>query len=969
VISNAEESQAAFLQSLPPLTARILQVGLSYISSSTKAQDAAAKLIVRLIVRPDVQGHRIGDWLLDRNLALLRGGSDTGRNDVYEYIGSLRLLADISSANEVSHLLPRIYSSCQELFDEEGGNLIASNAVGKKLAVKIFRNIGILSLKSTVSESPLLEFVQSTGVVEGVIDYLLRSLGDKDTPVRLAAAKAVSLIVLELGEEMGHEVVEAILETLKEDIPRSSAKVDLTTVDPLKWHGLILALAHALFKRSASPEQLPDILKALFTAHQFQQRTATGTLLGTNVRDAANFGIWSLARRYTSTELAAVSVRALSSDDVSTSAGSIVQLLAIQLLLSACLDPAGNIRRGSSAALQELVGRHPNIVREGISLVQVVDYQAAGLRHRAMIDVAGQAAALDPLYWSCLTEALHGWRGLGSSDVSSRESAASSIALLWVSQPITIHKDVVDDLIKNLQARSSSNVEAIHGDALAIAGILNHSAHLNISDRLNLVQLWTVMDDLQSAFVEFSPRLLRAELPKAIMRITTELCKLSSRDIRLASDTDLHSCRLMDRMTERLLTRHEDWILNLVPDMVSQQRIFSQTHKVKLSSIDRQHLSVEIQRSSGKSSLHGAGRAIALGTIATSPSTEQSEQPSSAAIQCLADLMKATNVDWRIIGAKSLQLTANSLITVEIEDTMLIKIICSAIRRGLKDYTIDERGDIGSLVRIEAIKCTSSVFTATLLKDEMELKQDLESDIHRLSLEKLDRVRIQAAQCRSEFMNLDWSVTDISSISTTAYFTIALAPLLSSESPDWKRSGLLSGCISCAGTGAEALLQAARQVLATSMMSAPAELLERFMSDFTSVLKRLLDENITAIYPALELLAFVLRCNLVDAVFNSQSFKWRSLLLTVQKSHFKSNDIPRIVAAVQVYIGLARVATVREETLKKLLSMLKTNPYPRVRFAVADALWISTGNEALRAYDATLPAVHHAQLFEQLSVH
>lgn len=54
--------------------------------------------------------------------------------------------------------------------------------------------------------------------------------------------------------------------------------------------------------------------------------------------------------------------------------------MAVQLLLSACLDPAGNIRRGSSAALQELIGRHPNQVTEGIAIVQIVDYQAVGLR-------------------------------------------------------------------------------------------------------------------------------------------------------------------------------------------------------------------------------------------------------------------------------------------------------------------------------------------------------------------------------------------------------------------------------------------------------------------------------------------------------------------------------------------------------------------------------------------------------------
>jgi hypothetical protein len=968
VVGDVEESQATFLQRLPPLTARILQVGLSYISSSTKAQDAAAMLIVRLIVRPDVQELRLGDWLLDHHLALLHGDGDMVRYDLYAQIGSLRLLGGCSSANEVSHLIPRIFGACQALFDTERNDIITSNAVGKKLAVKVFRNVAILSLKSATLETPLLEFVQSSVVVESVIDYLLRSLGDKDTPVRLAAAKAISLIILEVGQEMGHEIVEAILETLKEDIPRSSVKVDLTSVDPLKWHGLILALAHALFKRSASPLQLPDILKALFTALQFQQRTATGTLLGTNVRDAANFGIWSLARRYTSAELATVDHSGLSVEESTNPVDSVIQLLAIQLLLSACLDPAGNIRRGSSAALQELIGRHPNILREGISLIQVVDYQAVGLRHRAMVDVARQAASLDPLYWSCLVEALQGWRGLRSADVPSRESAAASIAMLWVAQPAIDNQDLTDALIKDLQARSASDVEAIHGDTLTLASILHQSVNLELQERLSLDRLWTVLDGLRAAFDDFNPRLMRSELPKAVIKFITELCKLANQTDKASVDMNLFSCDKMDRMAELLFTRHEEWIITLIPDMVAAQLQYMSNFNKAFPSIDPDHLSVEILRSSSKSSLHGAGRAIALGTIALSAIPEQSRAQSTAAVQCLADLMRATNVDWRIIGAKSLQLTAQGLVTSQNKDKMLIETICSAIRSGLKDYTIDERGDIGSLVRIEAIKCASSVLAAEVLQDEVELQQGLESDICRLSLEKLDRVRMQAAQCRSKFVDLDYNVTDVLSISTAAYFEAALAPLLSSPF-DWKRFGLLSGCISCAGTGAEALLQAARAVLADNMIVASVEQLERFMSDFTGVLKGLLDDNITAIHPALELLAFTLRCNLANDIFDSQNVKWRSLLLTVQKSHFKSNDIPRIIAAVQVYTGLAQVANIREEVLKKLFSMLKTNPYPRVRFAVADALWVVTGNEALKAYDATLPAAKHAALFEQLSVH
>jgi hypothetical protein len=584
-----------------------------------------------------------------------------------------------------------------------------------------------------------------------------------------------------------------------------------------------------------------------------------------------------------------------------------------------------------------------------------------------MVDVAGQAASLNSLYWGCLTEALHGWRGLRSADVPSREGAATSIAILWAKQPATDEQDVVGVLVENLKSRSTGDVEAIHGDTSTLASILYHSVDGECSERLKIDLLWTVLDNLQAAFGEFSPRLMRSELPKAIMKFITELCKLVNWTGEVSIDKNRLPCSKMDRMTELLLTRHEDWLITLIPEMVSAQLQYKSTFDQELPSIDPVHLSAEISRSSSKSSLHGAGRAIALGTIALSVTSDQSVTQSTANVQCLADLMRANNVDWRIIGAKSLQLVAQSLVASQNKDKILTETICSAVRSGLKDYTIDERGDIGSLVRIEAIKCTSSTLAAAALQDEVELRQGLESEICRLSLEKLDRVRMQAAQCRAKFSDLDFNITDVLSISTQAYFETALAPILSSPLA-WKRLALLSGCISCAGTGAEALLQAARTVLADGMMVATVEQLERFISDFISVLKGLLDDNAIAIHPALELLAFILRCNLVNDVFDSSNVKWRSLLLTVQKSHFKSNDIARIIAAVQVYTGLAQIFSIREEVLKKLFSMLKTNPFPRVRFAVADALWVVTGNEALKAYDATLPAAKHATLFEQLSV-
>ncbi|KAI1034069.1 hypothetical protein LB505_003161 [Fusarium chuoi] len=82
----------------------------------------------------------------------------------------------------------------------------------------------------------------------------------------------------------------------------------------------------------------------------------SGGSVGTNVRDAACFGIWALARRYASSELLAIPTHSVFAAKAHPTTSSILQVLATELVVTASLDPAGNIRRGASAALQELAG-------------------------------------------------------------------------------------------------------------------------------------------------------------------------------------------------------------------------------------------------------------------------------------------------------------------------------------------------------------------------------------------------------------------------------------------------------------------------------------------------------------------------------------------------------------------------------------------------------------------------------------
>ncbi|WPH04649.1 Hypothetical protein R9X50_00754200 [Acrodontium crateriforme] len=970
-------------ETFPLLTKRALRVALHYLPIATKAQDAAAAMLVRLAIRPDMQKLRLAHSLVEMALSIVSKPED-GQTTIYQRLGSLRFLAGIAASADLAHLVPKIYQACESISGDETAVTTNTNAVSKKVMVKIFRNIAIVSLRSASNSGPLLGFVEM--ILEDVIDYLLRSLGDRDTPVRYAAAKATSLIILELGAEMGHEVIQAVLDAFKEDIPRHGGALDFKTADPLKWHGLTLALSHTLFKRTASPKQLPNIVDALFAALQFQQRTATGSFVGANVRDAANFGIWSLARRYTSDELLAVENSSLSTFSTSTKKVSVIQSLGIQLILSACLDPEGNIRRGSSAALQELVGRHPNQVYEGISLVQIVDYQAVGLRKRAIIDVANRTAALCPMYWHSLVEALFGWRGLDSADVVSREAVSTSIAQLTNGCPAEDSLEVIKRVLKLFEGCSSSDPEKLHGltmtaaciieEALKESGAISGNNSLQIQVHSCLGQFWTILKVLQDPVRESNARTIRSELTSATVRFICALARFQNEATKDKDEVETPS-ELIDSVIESLLVRHEETVLSNTAPLA--QALFSLERKsgAKLMCIDATNLCRKVSSDAHKSTLHGAGRAIALASLAMKYDDGTSDRIAFDIMRTLAGLISSVNVDWRVIALRALQITTET-ITGGQYDKEIIHHICADASRGMADYTIDERGDIGSLVRLQAIACTTAIFEkehANLKLDAMSFRSDtllssqdkltLQSDIIRLSFDKLDRVRMQAAQCRRRFLDPD-NNNSLTEVSSPAYFTHALRPLLDESTNPAIHSAILEGTISSAGTSAETLLQASRTALFTTVKTINPDPLAHLLTEYTQILKTtILKTNNTQ--PALALLAFLLDMHIPQRLAETSStFKWRNLLSTVQKSHHKSNDIPKILAAVHVYLGLAEIEVIREEVLKKLVGMLKTNPYPSIRASVAEALLLITKEPMLKNLDWTKPALKQRDLVDTL---
>lgn len=808
--------------------------------------------------------------------------------------------------------------------------MVKSSAVARKLFVKIFRNIVILCLQAPP------EGVDTTSIVEDVIGILLETLEDGDTPVRFAASKALSMVTLKLDPNMAAEIVEAILDSLNEDVLLECSRRDLSAVNPLRWHGLTLTLSHLLYRRAVSTDQLPQILNALLLALTFEQRSATGAAIGTNVRDAANFGIWAIARRYTTDELQKVDLTDVSALQDSKYNVSITQMLAIELIQCACLDPAGNIRRGSSAVLQELVGRHPDTITEGIALIQIVDFHAVGLRQRAITNVTFEATKLSPMYWDALFKGLLDWRGIGAVDEASRVATAHTIGKLSATQSSESVYEMLKTIRNQLKCLATRQVEERHGLMLAVAAILTqeqdrnenacrrgHPATVVSSDDIldrsdkdthHLKEFWSVLQgDVTLSEKDFTSPSLRPGLTAtAWLKLFRALLKLSS------SASDIPMPMSFMPKFNFCIGRGEESVLAAIPDAVI---VFAAAVSPKdRDQLVRSWLSYLIAGSK-MGHARSAGRVLALGAALGLWGDQLAEW-----LQMLETLtMRCTteaSIEERVDALKSLKLVVLGIYDRQSRDPMLLantkhspppathKIMLSVAQAALKalnDYTVDDRGDTGSLVRLEALDLVEAATSKRMYfgwqpsdaftpqdADFAAIQLQITNATVRLSLERLDKVRARA-----------WrhGTRDVEDYSSYEYFRHSLQSLhrrpLSHPSQkeiavietEQTMSSFFEGyCSSAGGLSSESLAQVTRLALYDYLDSLDVErdpddgrdLPPTFLevcNTFCNLVKKCLGnvvdipkkpDNDRVLVPVLEVIAFLLDMHIMQRLSPTQ---------------------------------------------------------------------------------------------------
>ncbi|KIW59998.1 hypothetical protein, variant [Exophiala xenobiotica] len=978
----ANVTMPELLGDLPTTVENVISLALGQLESSGKEREAASVLLVRLSLRNDMQAHNLASKLIAYATRGLLLDEDLLKISPYKAHGLLALLYGITNASTDSEAAPfieRLFTDVLKLATskQQSHTTVRDSAPARKWILKIMRvvvthAVSLNATRHTVTDGTL------TMMLEESIQYFLDALNDKDTPVRMAAAKALSVITLRLENAMSREVVEAILGSLEESVlledPQTQELIPLTdkiksstvglkrnisAVDPLKWHGLMLTLGHLVFRRSPPPDILPEIIQAMILGLEFEQRSNVGTSVGVGVRDAACFGLWALARKYSTIELGLVHVSnfAEAALDEYEDCKNVLQLIAIKLTISACFDPSGNIRRGSSAALQELIGRHPDTIIHGIPVVQIVDYHAVARLSRAMIEVAPQVATLDRVYQRPILKALIGWRGARATDLNQRRWAANAVGILTRSSSAEDVLSLLNVILRQLSEMRAANIgstaAARHGLLLILMSILESAAQCHgdaviswfqkqgqglftfskLTGKMDVrmtADLELVMEGISALIGSICRSLqlmgidepvLQQDWTSSALDILNQCTVAGSKDavVETSSNANLDMFKLLPSPTAAALI--EKWL-----DINTQSlSAFTSKGRIRTLSLIHAHLA-------GKDLYLNLQQAITAYTIG---------------------IVKGNfNIETRIdaMGALSVILL-NSDIGTPNDAVKISDVLCC----GLNDYTNDQRGDIGSTLRLQSIE------TLDALRNHRDLNRFSDDVltavmpfVAKLAAEKLNSVRFRAWKClegywktNPNFPTLQCTFDYPADVSSTSYFQQLLELF---PSKDFQQQVLL-GLVSSATSGTEDVCRAASNAFLLYMQLLDNERRNDLAKAATSIILRQLDENATQddrqVVTLLDFLCFLMDQSLL---LNDSWDIWAIM----QKIQSPTSSLPRIEAALNCYSRLLSIDAYRTRAMDKLTRQL-LHRWPKVRNDAADLLYFEFSNNTLASFDWNAP--------------
>ncbi|GAV78658.1 TFCD_C domain-containing protein [Cephalotus follicularis] len=459
---------------LAPLELRILGFCKDYLSTAGPMRSIAGLLLSRLLTRPDMPKALTSfvEWTHE----VLTSDKDDVMNH-FLLLGAVEALASIFKAGGWRVLLDLVPIVSTDTLALMKSATAARSPLLRKFLVKLTQRIGLTGLphrspswryvgrtsslgqnmsfhasretdqcnpsvvvdffkSEQTSDCSQDEYMDVPELVEEIIEMLLSGLRDTDTVVRWSAAKGVGRLTSRLTSALAEEVLSSVLELFSPGEGDGS------------WHGGCLALAELARRGLLLPSSLPKVVPVVMKALHYDIRRGPHSV-GSHVRDAAAYVCWAFGRAYYHTDMR-----------------NILEQLTPHLLTVACYDREVNCRRAAAAAFQENVGRQGNYPH-GIDIVNTADYFSLSSRVNSYLNVAVCIAQYEGYLYPFVDELLY--NKICHWDKGLRELTAQALSALVRYESEYFANYVLDKLIP---CTLSFDLCMRHGATLAAGEII-----------------------------------------------------------------------------------------------------------------------------------------------------------------------------------------------------------------------------------------------------------------------------------------------------------------------------------------------------------------------------------------------------------------------------------------------------------------------------------------------------------------
>ena len=948
---------------------RILQIAKVYIDAVDKTRDATVLVVGRFLARPDVAKARLEDYLEWSFVTLEKAilNPSEGLGSISGILLALSTLYKFSKREEIVKYSPTVLQRIKAL------DLYSNKrTLIRKLNCKVLQRIGLSFLRARPAawryqrgNRSLLQAldpekfralketqksageasnkdlgVEGTGgeeddvpeAVEEVLVLLLVGLSDRDTIVRWSAAKGLGRISSRLSQSNADDVVHSILDFFS--VRQSDSG----------WHGGCLALAELARRGVLLPERLEDVVPLVLQGLVYDEKRG-GSSVGAHVRDAACFVCWAFARAYDPTLLQLH-----------------VKELAQALVNVSLFDREVNCRKAASAAFQESVGRLGTFPH-GIDLVTTMDYHAVSNRNTTYLELSLQVAKFEEYRHSIIQELYK--RKLLHWDLSIRELSAQALEKLAPLDPAYFTAKVLPQLVPQTLAL---DLQERHGVLLGIGYIVHALSRIGRekSQSIEATLGKELIRDLQG----IAGRLESAKLYRG----------LGGKVLRPAAMKFIEKMALSDLpVTEEVL---EAWGVSLYenlqdPDRLTQERatrafkeVCSHCYMSLPAHTQASTLASFLQTALEQlhSTVHFArmGFSLALGVLP--PSFYQGKLGTIVHALIASALHDDANQAIYTEGRRdAITSIGNICQTVGISagdsecaiTPPLLAEVYSCLFGALDNYSIDNRGDIGAVVREASMQVLVSL-TQLVVATQLDLFtpewcEAVFCGFIKQANEKIDRTRFIAC---SSIITLLYGTTpqlphvphlsqlreifpdDPSQlIAPSQCFQVTVQPIRL----DTYRNSVLLGLVISIGGVAESVIRAASSALLDQIkeLSQDQLLLDKFSKSLVQVYKDCIKRP-RLLIPFMKLTDSLL----TNACFEEYtgvpgSFSDQLFTLT-HASTRKTKDVKRILASIDVFCGLLQFkGEVQTKVLSHLMELLCHSSFPRVRKVCAEQLYLT----------------------------